>query len=73
MKATRLFVVRQEANFVAKLGTISRKSYEDNNSKELDYKAFDIVVGDYVQAISEQGHQDFLRFDDKNLRHFKIK
>jgi len=72
MKASRLFVVKQKNKLMTNLGTISRKSYKDNNPDKIDYKPFDVVIGDYVQAIQEQGHQDFLRFDGKELKHFRI-
>jgi len=73
MKSSRLFVVKPKSKIMTDLGTISRKSYNDNNPDKIDYKPFDVVVGDYVQAIQEQGHQDFLRLDGKELKHFKIK
>ncbi|MFH2030291.1 MAG: hypothetical protein ABIJ40_06635 [Bacteroidota bacterium] len=73
MNANRIFVVQPKSKFMARLGTIRRAAYKSNDGKKVDYKPFDMVIGDYCLAIREQGHGDFLMFDGKNLKHFKIK
>ena len=73
MNTSRIFVVQPKNKFMASLGTISRAAYKANNGKKIDYKPFDVVIGDYCLAIREQGHNDFLLYKNKHLKHFKIK